>query len=62
MPLTARKISLQFRSLKTLFEFVNDAKVKYCEINRSSYILSCDLSEADIILALRGYEAISLDE
>jgi hypothetical protein len=53
-----RNVVLEFKSLKDLIDFTVTAGISNCEIDRTKFCLFCEMEEADIELALRGFDAI----
>ena len=61
MPNTQRKVVLEFPDLKSLIDYTLLIDISNCEIIRTKFILRCELTEADIELALNGYRATIIE-
>jgi hypothetical protein len=53
--------TLLFKDVLQLLEFVEITKRSTCLIDTEKLTITCELSEADIELAVRGYAATLLD-
>lgn len=56
-----KKVLLQFADILHLLEFIEFTKHHHCDIDLEKIIMSCELSEADIELAINGYNASLLE-
>ncbi|HEY0041116.1 MAG TPA: hypothetical protein VGB71_10665 [Flavisolibacter sp.] len=52
-----KKVTLQFDNILSLIDYLNNIKNYSCQLNRCDLMVTCELSEADIELALNGYQA-----
>ena len=52
-----KKVTLQFDNILSLIDYLNNIKNYSCQLNRRDLMVTCELSEADIELALNGYQA-----
>ena len=57
MPDVKRNVVLQFPNLRGLIDYTLLIDLTNCEVIRSQFVLICELTEADIELALNGYRA-----
>jgi hypothetical protein len=53
-----KKVSLQFLSILQLMDFTLAIDSNFCQMNKTTLVLTCELSEKEINLATSGYEAI----
>ncbi|MDQ3681934.1 MAG: hypothetical protein M3352_02530 [Bacteroidota bacterium] len=53
-----KKVSLQFLSILQLIDFTLAIDSNFCQMNKTTLVLTCELSEKEINLATSGYEAI----
>ncbi len=56
-----RKVILEFRDLKALLDYTLLTETNNCEIIRSKFTLICELTEADIALAMQEYKAVVIE-
>jgi len=54
-------VALQFEDILQLLEFVEYSRSHNCPINLKKLTISCELSEADIELAINGFNAIVIE-
>ncbi len=52
------KVSLQFQSIVQLIDFTLTIGSNFCQMNKQTLVLTCELSENEIELATSGYKAI----
>ena len=50
-----KKVALQFDNIMLLTDFLGVIEVATCEINRRALVVICEISEADIKLAIHGF-------
>ena len=53
-----KKVSLRFNDILCLVEFVDYTKTHECNIDTENVIIECELSDADLELAINGYKAV----
>ena len=58
MPTTKQKVHLQFHDIKSLIDFTLLIELTNCEVLRTQLILICELTAAEIELAVNGFRAI----
>ena len=56
-----RKVVLQFPDLKTMIDFTLAFDVNNCEQIRTANVLICELSGADISVALLEFKAVIIE-
>jgi len=54
---TMKKVTLQFDNILLLIDFLDVTKNYECTFNRPYLTVTCSLNQADIELALHGYQA-----
>ena len=52
-----KKVSLQFKDVLLLLEFIDITQAHSCPIDSELAIITCEFSEAAIELAVNGYKA-----
>ncbi len=57
-----KKVSLQFNDVLYLLEYITFTKAHHCEIDTQRAILTGDLTEAEIELAVNGYEVVVIEQ
>ncbi len=61
MPTSKRKVIIEFPDLKSLIDYTLLIDLTNSEIIRTKFILICELTEADIELALNGYKTVAIE-
>ena len=57
-----KKISLKFKDILRLLEYIEFTKKHHYSIDEERATITCELSEADIELAVNGYGASLIDD
>ena len=52
---------LEFPDLEALLNYTRTIDINNCEIIRSKFILICELTEADIEVAMNGFKAVVIE-
>ena len=61
MPKLTRMVTLKFLSIKQLIDFTLTIDLTHCEVVRSTFLIVCQLTEAEIELAKNGYQALEVE-
>jgi hypothetical protein len=52
-----KQVAVQFSSVVEMIDFVHETTASPCEVNEENVTLTCNLSEADLDLAVNAYHA-----